>query len=101
MALLAQLALGPDVSVERHWSDTEFAAECGHGGVAVGHCGLGQPHLGLRQRKLPAALASARPRGLEPGQGAFADQLPFELGQRRENAEQVWPAAVVVSTCAP
>ena len=27
------------------------------------------------------------PRGREPGQGAFADQLPLELGQRREDAE--------------
>ena len=32
-------------------------------------------------------MASARPRGREPGQGAFADQLPLELGQRREDAE--------------
>ena len=27
------------------------------------------------------------PRGRESGQGAFADQLPLELGQRREDAE--------------
>ena len=53
----------------------------------LGHRGLGQPHLGFRQRELPAALTTARPRGLEPGQGAFTDQLPFELGQRREDAE--------------
>ena len=51
------------------------------------HRGLGQPHLGFRQRELPATLASARPRGLEPSQGAFADQLPLELGQSREDAE--------------
>ena len=36
---------------------------------------------------LPAALPSASPRGLEPGHSAFADQLPLELGQRREDAE--------------
>ena len=29
----------------------------------------------------------AAPGGLEPGQGAFADQFPLELGQRREDAE--------------
>ena len=51
------------------------------------HRGLGQPHLGLRQRERSAAVASARPRGRESGQGAFADQLPLELGQRREDAE--------------
>ena len=51
------------------------------------HRGLGQPHLGFRQRERPAALASARPRGREPGLGAFADQLPLELSQRREDAE--------------
>ena len=51
------------------------------------HRGLGQPHLGFRQRELPAAVAAARPRRREPGQGAFADQLPLELGQRREDAE--------------
>ena len=32
-------------------------------------------------------LPPLRPRGREPGQGAFADQLPLELGQRREDAE--------------
>ena len=51
------------------------------------HRGLGQPHLGLRQRERPAAVASARQRGRESGQGAVADQLPLELGQRREAAE--------------
>ena len=30
--------------------------------------------------------AAAGPRGLEPRHGAFADQLPLELGQRREDA---------------
>ena len=39
------------------------------------HRGLGQPHLGFRQRERPAAVAAARPRGRESGQGAFADQL--------------------------
>ena len=61
LALLAQLVLRPDVPVERYGFDPEFAAECGHGGVAVRHRGLGQPHLGLRQRERPAAFASARP----------------------------------------
>ena len=32
-------------------------------------------------------FASAGPCGLEPGHGAFADQLPLELGRRREDAE--------------
>ena len=76
LALLAQLALRPDVPVERHGPDPEFAAECGHGRVTVRHRSLGQPHLGFRQREHPAAVATARPRGREPGQGAFADQLP-------------------------
>ena len=35
LALLAQLALRSDVPVERHGGDPEFAAERGHGGVAV------------------------------------------------------------------
>ena len=87
MALLAQLALRADVPVERHWPDAEFAAQCGHRRVAVRHHGLGQPHLGFRQRELPPALATAGPCGLEPDHGAFADQLPLELGQRREDAE--------------
>ena len=42
------------------------------------HRGLGQPHLGFRQRELPAAAAAARPRGREPGQGAFADQSDWQ-----------------------
>ena len=61
LALLAQLALRPDVPVERHGGDPEFATELGHGGVAVRHRGLGQPHLGFRERELPAAVASVRP----------------------------------------
>ena len=32
-------------------------------------------------------LPPVRPRGREPGQSAFADQLPLELGQRRAEAE--------------
>ena len=85
--LLAQLALRSDVPVERHGFDTELPAKRGHGGVAVRHRGLGQPHLRFRQRELPAAVVSARPRGREPGQSAFADQLPLELTLRRSS----WP----------
>ena len=32
-------------------------------------------------------MEAAGPGGLEPGHGAFTDQLPLELGQRREDAE--------------
>ena len=49
LALLAQLALRPDVSVERHGLDPEITAQRGHRRVTVGHGGLGQPHLGFRQ----------------------------------------------------
>ena len=52
LALTAQLALRSDVPVERHGFYPEFSAEFGHGGVAVSHRGLGQPHLGFRQREL-------------------------------------------------
>ena len=56
LALLTQLALGSDVPVERHRPDAEFSAQFEHRRVAVGHRGLSQPHLGFRQRELPAAL---------------------------------------------
>ena len=59
--MLAQLTLGPDVLVEHHGFDPELSAEFGHGGVALRHCGLGQPHLGFRQCEPPAALTPARP----------------------------------------
>ena len=36
---------------------------------------------------MAATKQGRRPRGREPGPGAFADQLPLELGQRREDAE--------------
>ena len=61
----------------RHGGDPEFNAERGHGRVTVGHCGLGQPHLGFRQRELPAAVVAAcsasrcRSRDWEPS--AFED----------------------------
>ena len=80
---MSRVALRPDVPVERHGIDPEFTAERGHGSVAVRYRDLGQLHMGFRQRELPAAVASARPRGRESGQGAFANQLPLELGQRR------------------
>ena len=56
LALLAQLALRPDVPIERHGFDPDLSAECGHGGVALSHRGLR-----LRQRNLPAVLTPARP----------------------------------------
>ena len=48
-ALLSQLALRADV-----------AAQLGHRRVAVRHRRLGQPHLGFRQRELPAVLPAPR-----------------------------------------
>ena len=63
----------------RHSADTD-----------VSRCAIatwGQPHLGFRQRELPLAVATVGPCGLEPGHGAFPDQLPLDLGQRREDAE--------------
>ena len=48
--------LRPMKPVERHGFDPEVAAELGHGGVAARHRGLGQPHLGFRQRERPAAV---------------------------------------------
>ncbi len=54
---------GPTLPVERHGLDPEFAAQVGHRGASVCHRCLGQPHLGFRQRELPAALAAACPRG--------------------------------------
>ena len=86
LALLAQLALRADVPVERHRPDAELPAQRGHRRVAVRHRGLGQPHLSFRQRELPPTPAPAGPCGLEPGH-ALADQLPLELGPRREDAE--------------
>ena len=73
--------------VERHRPDAELPAQRGHRRVAVRHRGLGQPHLSFRQRELPPAPAPAGPCGLEAGHGAFADQLPLELGERGEDAE--------------
>ncbi len=63
----------------RHSSDREVS-RCAHRGRS-------QPHLGLRQRELPAALPFVSVRGLESRHGAFADQLPLEFGQRREDVE--------------
>ena len=76
------------------------------GGLEVGVEDLGRPVVGrhvmslsalLVEPKAPSAplleasprgeLLSRSPGGLEPGRGAFADQLPLELGQRREDAE--------------
>ena len=83
--MLAQLALRPDVPVERHGVDPEFPAECGHGRVTVRHRGLGQPRTWAFNSA--NVLPPLRPRAREPGQGAFAGQLSLELGQRREDAE--------------
>ena len=45
LALLAQLALRPDVPVERHGFDAELPAQFGHRCVAVRHCGLRESYL--------------------------------------------------------
>ena len=50
-------------------------------------CGTAAISQSLSRSNSTADARSARPRGREPGQGAFADQLPLELGQRREDAE--------------
>jgi hypothetical protein len=39
------------------------------------------------QHRRPAAAAAASPSGGQPGAGAFADQVAFELGQRGEHVE--------------
>ena len=61
LALRAQLALRPNVLVERHGPDPEFAAECGHGGVTVGHRGLG----GRRERRTRSRGRCGRRRRLQ------------------------------------
>ena len=50
-------------------------------------CGTAAISQSLSRSNSTADARSACPRGREPGQGAFADQLPLELGQRREDAE--------------
>ena len=92
--MLAQLALRPDVPVERHGGDPEFAAERGHGGVTVRHRSLGQPHLGFRQRERPAAVSPARVRSRISSRSNSASAAKMPNTRR--------PAAVVVvSICAP
>ena len=76
------------VKRHRHRPDAEFAAQFGHQRVAVGHRGLSQPHLGFRQRELPAALAV---------RSAPARTRPALRRCRTRRR----PAAVVVSICAP
>ena len=49
----------------------------GHRRVAVRHRGLGEPTSGFRQCELPAALASAGSRGLEPDAGHGVDLRPL------------------------
>ena len=104
LALLTQLVLRSDVPVERHRPDAEFAAEFGHRRVAVGHRGLGRPHLGFRQRELPAALASARPCGraaVSPAtvRSRISSRSNSASAAKMRNTRR--PSAVVVSSCAP
>ncbi len=44
-------------------------------------------HSRRQSARRPRGTAPLCPRGREPGQGAFVDQLPLELGQRREDTE--------------
>ncbi len=67
----------------------------------MGHRGLGQPHLGFRQRELPAALAAACSRGLEPGQGAFSDHRLWETAVLFHLRDALDEGLHRVATCRP
>ena len=51
--------------------------------TALGTALVSSPWVACTDRRRAAAC----PRGLEPSEGAFADQLPLELGQRCEDSE--------------
>ena len=87
LAILAQFAVRPDVTVEGDGFDAEFISEFGNRGIAALHGGLGKADLSLAEGKLAAAPSPSGAGGLESRQGALADQFTFELRQGRKDAE--------------
>jgi hypothetical protein len=86
--MLAALAIGRDIAVERRTRDTpQFLAELTDFDVPVLHGGLGEADLRLRQAKGPATLAAAGACGLQSCHRVFPDELPLEFRQRLENPE--------------
>ena len=90
--MVAQIAVGIEIAVKRHWFDAEFPAKVRNAGVAVSHGGLGETDLVLGQLEFAPAVATTRPGGGEAGHGALADQISFEFRQGGEDPENQFPA---------
>ena len=71
------------IPVQRPTADPQFAAKLRHRGVAARHRRLREAYLSLGERELAATSASR----LKPRHRALADELSFELRQRREDSE--------------
>ena len=102
LTLLAQLALGPDVSVERHGLDPEFAAQVGYL-----RCRGGPSRPGPAAPVLSTARTSCRPCGHGPARPLSPAIVRSRISSRSNSASAAKmpntrrPAAVVVSICAP
>jgi hypothetical protein len=75
------------VTVEGAAADLEPAGDLGRGVAAAGVQLAGQLDLAGVEHRRAAAVAAASPGGYQPGGGALAHQVAFELGQGGEDVE--------------
>src|ERR671932_1111439 len=59
--------------------------------LRIAQQGLGSGNVLGRERRWPARLAAPRPRGIETGAGALADDRTLELGHGPKNVEHEPP----------
>jgi hypothetical protein len=90
--ILSNLPIRPNIPINRRPGDPQLLAQIPDHGLLLPHRNLGQANLSLGEGKPPASLAAACARRGKTGHGSLADQLPFELGQGRENPENKFPA---------
>lgn len=86
-AIGLQLAFRVDVATANLTRDALLGALLADFRLRLAHGGLGQAELGGSHLVGPAAEAAPGSGGGHAGLGALDDQLPLELGQRREDAK--------------
>jgi hypothetical protein len=75
------------MAVEGGGGHAQALGHLGHGNLGILQHGLGRSEVFGHEGRGPATQTATRSGRLEAGQGPFADDAAFELGERREDME--------------